>query len=256
MQDKNNPLMESFVKDMLEILLDSNKTKMFDDTDIVGVKTVMSNSYFADEYVLEKISNNQALRGRFGSVKLITNIIEHINTSLEEDIDFQQLSKKLILINKFDQKNFSNLSLGTSLKFLFEITKNLLNKFNTASFKDEKERIDTESSIPMLFEFYERIISNIRINDSNKGHFTQLYSNIKALFMGGNYKHAKLFFRFYHLYLKNSKNNVVNIADVENTIANYLNSSNTAKNIAESIKTNLKIRDFFELKPIYKQNIF
>lgn len=244
MKNNKNPLMDSFIDDILNILLDENKSSLFNEKDLVGVKTVMADSYYNNQQVLVKISNNESFRTKFGSSKLISNLIDDLIQSDNEEIDLVYLIDKLKVINQFEVKFFNNIIYGTSLKFILEFIKKIKPKYNQITGKEGSELY--EELFPILYKFYKFIIEEIKINPSSQANFQQLYNEIKAAFVEQNYKNALTYFRYYYLFSNNLKNNIINFNDIINFISQYLNSSQTPDNIKKTISTFTSVKLLFE----------
>jgi len=232
MKNNKSPLMVSFIDDFLDILLNENKSSLFNEKDLGGVKTVMAESYYNNQQVLLKISNNESLRTKLGSPKLISNLIDDL---IQNDIKESDLVNKLKVINKFETNFFNNSIYDTSLKFILEFIKKIGPKYNQIIGKEGTELY--EDLFPILYKFYNVVIEEIEINRSNQSLFEQLYREIKALFIEQNYKNVLIYFRYYYLFSNNLKDNIINFNDLTNVISQYLNSRQSPDNIKKTIST-------------------
>jgi hypothetical protein len=250
MKNDNNPLMESFINDLLDILLDEEKSDLFSENDIVGVKTVMAESYYDKAEVLNKIANSEQFRQKFGSSKLVSNLINDLDKAYDIDLDFNFLNQKLESINLFEEKFFSNITYGTALKFILELIKNLITKYAQTKPIGEEEQLLFSN----LYSLYKRTIEEITINDSNKVNFQQLYNQLKAAFVRANYKDADIYFEYLYLYTLNLKE-LIAPHDVNNNIVNYLNSNNNAESIRKTLIKVVEIKKLFE-NTAFRDTIF
>lgn len=243
MKNESNPLMESFINDFLNILLDENKSDLFNENDVGGVKTVMAESYYDKQDVLNKITNSVEFRQKFGSSKLVSNLIKDLVRADYDD--FEHLNVRLEYINSFEEKFFTNISYGNALKFILEAVKNVTTKYAQVKPKEVEE----QHLFSNLYNLHKRTIEEIKINDSNRVSFQQLYNQLKSTFVRGNYRDVDIYFKYFYLYTHNLKD-IIAPNDVNNNVVNYLNSNNSA----ESIRKNLI--EVVEIKNLFKNTVF
>ncbi len=252
MKNDSNPLMESFINDLLDILLDEDKSDLFNENDIVGVKTVIAESYYDKEEVLNKIVKTEDFREKFGSSKLVSNLINDLNEVNDDELelDFDFFNQRLEFINLFEEKFFSNITYGNAMNFILELIKKLITKYAQTKPKEVEE----QHLFSNLYNLHKRTIEEIKINDKNRVNYQQLYNHLKATFVRGNYKDADIYFEYFYLYTFNLKD-FIDPNDVNNNIVNYLNSTNSAEDIKKTLIKVVEIKTLFE-NPAFRETVF
>ena len=247
MSDEKFTGKEKFIKEMFSLFFDEKNNDFFMEKDLSNVKAIIADKYFDESEIIIKISEDEKLRLKYGSSKLVSNIIIDFSRKIEEESQLAYFIQRISCLNHFEDKFFDDNTIYSSIPIITDLLKKYQPEYDSLSSTEKEKKAQFDTFFDILFSLFKKIVIKVKITDQSRGGpFVSLYTQVKRSFFANNFKNAEIFFKYFFFFLENIKG-TINLADVNSGINQFLGSSiNNANRIITSIKSVESAEDFFK----------
>ncbi|MEM9887420.1 MAG: hypothetical protein AAF849_16110 [Bacteroidota bacterium] len=208
-----------------------------------GVRAHISEKYYNDFQVLEKISTSEKTRTLLSSWNLIQRIIDEVVAGRYETNSVEPCDDYFFLLNRFnlhEDKFLIHSVTISSLDFLVFIIQ-VIDKNIVNSEKLDDYLIQIES----LYSFFERITRKVNLkNVTEQSKYKALFSRIDQVFNFDNHKNASTWFKFYFYFRDKKKFNSNIENNVLSNVSVFIRNSSNPKLLKKVIEEVISIQEF------------